>query len=182
MPPHNLMLGLDLTYEVAGQVRRDVWTTHRVFTEPVRDWTHHDVLAALRRRHKERLAMNAGAVNREYVALAPQAVQQLGSRDAALMAAGVDPGRARLRHVCRPADLPSAIRDRHDRGGAMSRVASAKDEPVLVDAVRRGLGLTCSDTLALAGVGTDDQCRTTIGAPRRLSGPARRRRHPRAKA
>lgn len=144
-----------------------------------RTWERADVVAAIRERRRRGLALNAGAVNREFVALARQASQHFGSWDAALKAAGIDAARIRLSRTWSSDGVLTAIRDRHRRGRAMDRAAALRDEPRLVDAVRRVLAVPWSEALPLAGLGTGSRPRATQGG----SGvPGGTRRHPRPRS
>jgi len=62
-----------------------------------RRWDKHEIVYELRSRHREGLAMNSGAVQREAPGLHAAAVRYFGSHDGALKAASLSPKAARLR-------------------------------------------------------------------------------------
>jgi hypothetical protein len=89
-------------------------------------WDRPEIIYELRSRHREGLAMNSGAVQRDVPGLHAAAMRHFGSHDAALRAAGIDPATARLRRHWTRAQVMAAIK------------SAAKSKKTLSDsAVRR---------------------------------------------
>jgi hypothetical protein len=135
-------------------------------------WTDRDVIEAIRRRRRERLALNAKAVARDVgQGLVKQARQRFGSWDAALRAAGLKPEQIRLNRTWTKQAVVAAIRERARAGRSLSRRDTIADDSRLVKAAARLFPTSWGRALVAAGF---EPALARRDAPGR---PARARRH-----
>jgi hypothetical protein len=101
-------------------------------------WDKAGILAALRDRQARGFELNAGAVDKLRPGLYRAAFDHFGSYDAALRAAGIDPGPIRQRRADwdRPAII-EALCARRDKGLALNAKALERSEPSLYLAICR---------------------------------------------
>jgi len=117
------------------------------------DWTAAEVTAEISRRRRAGLPLNLGAVQAEGQSLTHQARSRFGSWDAALSAAGVDPGTTRLQ---RPAwtrkEIITALRRRQREGRSLRFATLKRDEPRLLKAALKLFPFSLARALNAAGL------------------------------
>jgi hypothetical protein len=119
----------------------------------VRKWDKAGVVAALRDLQARGIAMNGRAIRKSHLALHRAARGHFGLYDAALQAAGIDPGPVPLRKGgwdCQ--SIIDALRERQAKGLSLSFKAIRRSQPRLCDAIRRYFD---SHDAALSACGVD---------------------------
>ena len=102
-----------------------------------RKWTRDGIIFELRQYHRDRTALNSGAIQREDPGLHAAAVRHFKSYDEALLAAKVDPQKVRERRRWTKDDVTNGLRKAQKSGKAMSDSAVRRDSPALYGAAVR---------------------------------------------
>jgi hypothetical protein len=105
-----------------------------------RKWTRDGIIFELRQYHRDRNALNSGAIQKEDPGLHAAAVRHFSSYDEALRAAKVDPQKVRERRSWTQEDVVAGLRKSQKSGGAMSDSAVRRDSPALYGAAVRMFG------------------------------------------
>lgn len=101
-------------------------------------WNKAKVIAALRDRQARGLELHVLAIAKTHTALQLAMTKQFGSHDAALVAAGIDPGSVRkIRPEWDQARIVAALRERRDKGLELNIGAIQVSHPTLGQALRK---------------------------------------------
>jgi len=115
-----------------------------------RKWTRDGIIFELRQHHRDRTALNSGAIQRADPGLHAAAVRHFSTYDEALRAAKVDPEKVRERRSWTKDDVTNGLRKSQKSGQPMSDSAVRRESPALYGAAVRLFG---SFTLARNAAG-----------------------------
>ncbi len=121
-----------------------------------RKWDRETVVFHLRLRHRERDALNSGALQREDPGLHAAAVRHFQNYDSALRAARIDPDAVRARRRWQKPDVVRALKlAKREAGGRLTDAAIRREEPALYGAAVRLFGSFAAARTAVGGKARD---------------------------